>query len=87
MQWTMNKTIFTQEHKSCHPEKNFFFDILSLANQLHHLKSTILEDFKPKKIYFLENKVSNLINEGVEHFWKNINLYNICIKNSNTAII
>lgn len=68
-------------------KKKLFFDFLSLFNQIHQLKSTIPKDFKPKKIFFLENEIFNLINKEVKHLQKNIDIYNFFIKNFNIAII
>lgn len=60
----MNKIVIGRQRKSCHPEKNTSFDILSLADQLHRSKSTDLQGPEQGNIYFSENQVPNLISEG-----------------------
>ena len=66
-----------RDHKGRHPEKNVPFDILSLADQLHQSKSTIPEGPEPGKIYFSENEATDLLNQGIEHLRKSIDLYNL----------
>lgn len=61
---------------SYHPSKNASFDILSLADQLHRSKSVTPDGPEPRKIYFSENPVADLLAEGLEAFEKNITLYN-----------
>lgn len=57
----MNQVIIGQEQEAKHLQKNSFFDILSLANQLYRSKSTLPEGPEHSKIYFSENQVSDLI--------------------------
>lgn len=83
----MNKTITARENKGLHPEKDASFDILTLADQLHRSKSTIPEGPEPGNFCFSEIEVPNLVNEGMENLRKNIDLYNLSINNSDTAII
>lgn len=40
--------------------KNVLFNIQSLANQLYHSWSIILDEFELGKIFFLKNLASNL---------------------------
>lgn len=49
---------------------------MSLADQLHQLKSVTLDGPKPGKIYFSENLVADLLAQGLEAFEKNITPYN-----------
>lgn len=51
-----------------HPSKNASFDILSLADQLHQSKSTNPDALDRGKIYFSENPVPDLIEEGKKAF-------------------
>lgn len=59
--------------------KRWFFDILSLANQLHCAKSTNLEVLEQEKIYFSENQVSNLISKRVIVLLDIVKTYNKCV--------
>lgn len=60
--------------------KNALFDILSLANQLHKLKSTYLESLKRGKIYFSENQVSNLVQLRLIHLPQVVKAYKKAIQ-------
>lgn len=59
--------MISRKKKGYHPQKDISFDILSLTNQLHRLKSTYLESPKRGKIYFSENQVLNLIKQEKKH--------------------
>ena len=63
----MNCVIIRKERDGFRPQKNASFDILSLANQLHRLKSTYPEGPERDKIYFSENQVPNLVQLGLTH--------------------
>ena len=62
----MNYIIIGRERLERHPTKNANFDIFSLADQLYQSRSIFPESLKPKKIYFLENTGSNLLQDGIK---------------------
>lgn len=64
---SINYIIIGKKRNGFHPQKNVSFDILSLANQLHRLKSIYLDIPKHGKIYFSENQILNLIKLGLNH--------------------
>lgn len=64
LQHSMNKIITGRKRKEHHPKKNLSFDILSLADQLHWLKSTVPERSEQGKIYFSENEAFDLFQQG-----------------------
>lgn len=66
----INCIIVDKEKNGYHPINNASFDILSLANQLHRLKSTYPERLKRGKIYFSENQVPDLVKLGLEYYFK-----------------
>lgn len=68
-------------------KKDFLYDFLSLANEIYQSKSIISKGFKSGKIYWLKNKIFNLINKKIKHLEKNIDIYNFFIKNSDMTII
>ncbi len=56
----MNKVIIGKKRSGRHPTKDALFDILSLADQLYHFRSTTPDGFEPGKIYFSENPAPDL---------------------------
>lgn len=66
----------TKIHLGCHLPKDISFDILNFVNQLYQSRSTNLNDFEPKKIYFSENPFLDLLVQGKEVLIKNILTYN-----------
>ncbi len=69
-----------RERKGPHPQKNALFNILSLANQLHISKSTYPQGPKHGKIYFSENQVPNLLEQGKDHLSRAIKSYKETVK-------
>ena len=77
---SMNRIVIGREREGYHPQKDALFDILSLANQLHRSKSTYPEGPEYGKIYFSENQVPNLLEQGKEHLSRAIKSYKKVIK-------
>lgn len=80
---SINCIIIGKERDGYHPTKDASFDILSLADQLHRLKSTYLEGTKHDKIYFSENQVPDLIKLGLEYSLRAIKAIKGCSKGYN----
>ena len=87
----MNQIIIGQEKDDYHQQKNSFFDILRLANQLYKSRSTFLESLERGKIYFSENQVSDLLNLSLEYLPRAVKAYrkaiqkNLIYKNADDA--
>lgn len=71
----INCIIIDKEKNGYYLTKDRFFDILSLANQLHKSKSTYLKRPKRGKIYFSENQILDLIKLGLIHLSQAIRPY------------
>ena len=79
----MNRIIIGRERDGYHPQKDSFFDILSLADQLHRSRSIFFEGPERGKIYFSENQVPDLINLSLEYLPRAVKAYKEAIwKNS-----
>ena len=52
------------------------FDIFRLTDQLYQLRSTNLNGFKSRKIYFSKNLVANLLVQGEKTLIKNVWAFN-----------
>ena len=66
-----------------HPQRDSFFNNLSLTDQLHRSRSTCFKDPECGRIYFLENQVPNLINLSLEYLPQAVKAYREAIwKNS-----
>lgn len=63
----INWVIIGRRKVSYHPQKNSFFDILSLIDQFYKSRSIYLKSPKPSQIYFLENQVSDLIKLSLKY--------------------
>lgn len=63
-------------HLGCHPPKDASFDILSLADQLYRSRLTNPNGSEPRKIYFSENLVPDLLVQGEKALIKNVLAYN-----------
>ena len=75
----INQVIIGQEQRAKHPQKNSFFDILSLTNQLYRSKSTLSKGVEQSKIYFSKNQVPDLEKQWKAHLVQAIKLYNALI--------
>ena len=62
----MNRTIIGRERSGRHPTKDASFDIQSLADQLYRSRSTTPDRPESGKIYFSENPVLDLLDEGIK---------------------
>lgn len=80
MRFSICQIVIGREKKGYRRQKNDLFNILSLANQLHRLKSTYLKDLKSRKIYFLENQIPDLRKQGPEYLAQAIKSYKETIK-------
>lgn len=76
----MNQIIIGRKKEGYYPQKDALFDILSLANQLHRLKSTYPEGLEHGKIYFSENQIPNLLEQGKKHLSWAIKSYKKAVK-------
>ena len=70
-----NWIIIGREKDGYQPQKDSFFDILSLADQLHRSRSMYLEGPKRDKIYFSENHVFDLIKLSLEYLLRAVKAY------------
>ena len=61
----MNRIIIGQERSGRHPTKDISFDIQSLVDQLYQSWLTTLDGPESGKIYFSENSVPDLLDEGI----------------------
>lgn len=73
----MNKVIVGQEQKGYDLIKDFFFNILSLNNQLYQSWSTTLESSQLGKIYFSLNPMPDLFTGKIKILSANIKAYNL----------
>lgn len=72
----MNRIVIGRERKGRHPIKDSSFDILSLSDQLYRSRSTFPEGPHPRKIYFSENLMPDLIAERRKNLAAAISLFN-----------
>lgn len=82
----INQIVIGQERDKKHPQKDAFFNIFSLVDQLHCSKSIDRKDPKQRKIYFSENQVFNLINFGQAYLPQAVALYNDFIEKRQKGI-
>lgn len=72
----MNKIIVRREQAGRYLTKVASFDIFSLANQLYCSKLTVFKRPDHEKIYFLENKAPNLLQDGLVALSAQVDAFN-----------
>lgn len=72
----MNRIIIGRERSGRHPTKDASFDIQSLADQLYRSRSTTPDRPESGKIYFSENPVLDLLDEGIKQLPLSIRAFN-----------
>lgn len=78
----LNQVVVGQDRSGRHPTKDASFDILSLADHLHRSKSTLPGGPVDGKIYFSENPMPDLLEDGVEYLTRAVEAYNESVKKS-----
>ena len=81
----MNQVIIESERSGRHPTKDASFDILSLADQLYHSRSTTPDGPEPGKIFFSKNPAPDLWKEGLNQLHISVWAFNESIR-KNEAI-
>lgn len=76
----LNWVIVDQDQSSKHLTKNTSFDILNLVDYLHQSRSTLLGGPIDGKIYFSENLMPNLLEDGRKCFMHTVESYNELVK-------
>ena len=78
----LNQVVVGQDRSGRHLTKDASFDILSLADHLHRSKSTLPGGPVDGKIYFSENPMPDLLEDGVEYLTRAVEAYNESVKKS-----
>lgn len=68
MRQVINQVIIDKKQSRKYLIKDALFNIFSLADQLNQSKSTILENFEPRKIYFLKSLILNFLAKVIKAF-------------------
>lgn len=70
-----------------HLTKNTLFDILSLADKLHHFKSTVSDGPKLEKIHFSKTVVLNLCKDGKAILYQEVERYYLSLNRNELLTI
>lgn len=72
---SINYIIIRKEKNRYQSQNDVFFNILSLADQLHRLKSIYSKGLEYDKIHFSENWIPNLLKLGLNHLFQAVKAY------------